>query len=437
MNEHKCEYCNHSFSNKTNFNAHKKNAKFCLEIRGEEKKNNIFVCDFCSKEFTTKMRLESHLEVCKNFYIQRNISKNESIIQSLEKKLDEKDQQIEKLESQNKDLQDLIERLCNKAIDRPTIINKNNDYNTNNNIMNNIGNLNIEDDKLEDIFMNKLTFEHVMNGQAGIADLLHQHFLTDDSKNPLAICTDRARQMIQYKDSKGNLIKDPKGYNLASKIYNISEKAALRVREGYINDIYKSNADEPSKIVVLEDDEKKIIINKRSAMKLKRQLCARMGIRMDTQKINYYPEDDEEEKIFNYRYEKLKEKTLYKPKKYKKREKLDDNALKYYYRFDRSVPPEDPEFESDYSDMLIEEEEEFYMNNQEEYKLWCKLQELKKEQNEERLNELKTIVEAKGWCQEKKDFYLDKINKGIEDIKLMKINLNKFSKTLSLVLPGN
>jgi hypothetical protein len=429
----KCEYCNKEFASKTNLNYHLKNTKFCLKLRGEDTTTTNFVCNFCEKCFTTKRRLETHFKICKEQLSKNNFrDKNETII-ILENKLEEKNQIISDLKLQIEDLQNRLERICNKAIEKPTNIIKNTDI-TNNNFLNNIGVLNLDPDKLEDIFMNRMTFQHVIDGQLGVANLIHQHFLVDENNNPLAVCTDKARQIIKYKGDNGNIVKDPKGYQIASKIYNISEKAAMKVREGYIQNVYNN---EPVKLETLEDDdEKQIIVDKRCFIKLKRLLCKKMKIEMDNQGINSYPDDAEIERQFNYRFEKLKSKTLDRPKKFKKRKEPDDKAIRYFSRLDKNVPQEDSDLESDYDEIIEEEDEEFKLNGEEEYKLWCKLQDSKKEKNEERLRELKLVVEAKGWSQDKKDYYLDKINKGLDDIKSLRINVNKFGKALSISLPS-
>jgi hypothetical protein len=433
-----CEFCKKEFSNKSNLICHQKTAKYCLKLR-EENLPNGFNCDYCNEKFLRKSVLTSHLEKCK---FKKELDQNELILKlksehklNLESKLLEKDNIIKDLKKQIEDLQNKNQELALRAIDKPTNItnNKNTDVTNNQNkILNNIGVLNLDPDKLEEVFMNRMTLQHVIDGQLGVANLIHQHFLTDENNNPLAVCTDKSRQIIKYKGKNGEIIKDQKGYHLASKIYSLSEKAAMKVREGYIQNVYNNTEDD--KALLKQEREPIIYVNPRCNFSLKRLLSKKMGLMMDSDRINCYPDNEEQEREFNYRFENLKSKYLSRPKKYKKREGVKDKAFLYNTRFDYT--PEDPDNETDYEEIIEEEEEEFNFNDQEDYKLFCRVQDLKKEQNEERLKELKLIIEAKEWSQEKKDYYLEKINIGIEDIKLLKINVNKFGKALSIQLPS-
>ena len=89
-----CEYCNKSFSNKSNLSNHQKTAKFCLDKRETECKE--YICS-CEKIFTTKINLERHVKSCKISLIlsckEENIKlKNENKIYL--KQLEDKDKHI-------------------------------------------------------------------------------------------------------------------------------------------------------------------------------------------------------------------------------------------------------------------------------------------------------------------------------------------------------
>ena len=196
-----CEYCNKVFKTKSSLNNHKNKAKYCLliqqkNIEAEEDKfkcsicekilssrRNLevhnykckgkFKCGFCNKILSTKRNLESHLVCCderkdkeikelteKEINILKEMNKRtEKEIEELsklneikDKELVEKDKVIIKLNTQIEelvkqegnykeqllDLQNKLDKIANKAIDRPTTVVSNTTTNNNLNIMSSI-----------------------------------------------------------------------------------------------------------------------------------------------------------------------------------------------------------------------------------------------------------------------------------------------------------
>jgi LysM repeat protein len=123
-----CSYCKNIFSSKSGLNTHQKTAKYCLSLR------NILVedykCDSCRKVFSTLTNLNRHQKTCT---VANNISDNLHIIDNLEKerdflkqrlnekdtKLNEKDIQLEEYKQTTRDLQNKLENIVLKAIERP------------------------------------------------------------------------------------------------------------------------------------------------------------------------------------------------------------------------------------------------------------------------------------------------------------------------------
>jgi len=104
-----CEFCQKNFSSKSNLSLHKRTAKFCLEKQGKENTTNK--CEFCKEVFSHKQRLLTHNEICKariEITFQRNIA--------------EKDKLIEELRQRNKELEEQLFKLAEKAIEKPTHI---------------------------------------------------------------------------------------------------------------------------------------------------------------------------------------------------------------------------------------------------------------------------------------------------------------------------
>ena len=59
-----CEFCNKSFSTKSNLNYHQKTTKYCLDIQGKSEDCEEFICEYCNKTFTIKSSLLRHLNIC-------------------------------------------------------------------------------------------------------------------------------------------------------------------------------------------------------------------------------------------------------------------------------------------------------------------------------------------------------------------------------------
>jgi hypothetical protein len=231
-----CNFCNKIFSTKSSLNNHQKTAKYCLTLRN----NNIleitnFYCEYCNKNFTSKQNLNLHLNNCKekNFQqkekeedFQDKLKQKEKDFQDklnekekdFQDKLNEKEKLIIKISTKNenykeqiKDLQNKLERVLNKAIDRPT---------TTNNTINNKFELNTFpsqkeiDRKIESQFNDK----YILDGMKGIAQFVFDHIVKLEDGSMAYACYDTSRQIFKYKDEKGNEIKDPKAVKLRKMI---------------------------------------------------------------------------------------------------------------------------------------------------------------------------------------------------------------------------
>ena len=58
-----CQYCNNSFSSKSNLNMHQKRTRYCLKLQPTTSVE-IFLCEYCDKQFTRKDTFNRQEQVC-------------------------------------------------------------------------------------------------------------------------------------------------------------------------------------------------------------------------------------------------------------------------------------------------------------------------------------------------------------------------------------
>jgi len=274
--EYKCQFCNKIFSQKCNLNKHIKTTKKCLSNRTtEDKIISNFNCEFCNKTFTQKVNLNVHLMSCNDYKInvlekeyKNIIFEHEKKIEILEKKNeDTKSYYLIKIEDQKqsheKQIQDLKEtilrleetnkELALKAIERPTNVtnNKSDNHSINNNTYNNLQPVNLSPDYIYQIFDQNLKLEDIYQGQRGLANIVANKLLKDESGKPIAFCNDKSRQIIKYKNEDNQIVKDSKAYNLISSIAPVAQKIALKRKQEFESIYYPEKKEE----VHEEDDE--------------------------------------------------------------------------------------------------------------------------------------------------------------------------------------
>jgi uncharacterized C2H2 Zn-finger protein len=319
---YQCEHCDTVFKKKSALNYHQNKAKYCLLIQekiepenepDEEifkcskcekllstkqnlelhfrkcniKEKEVFQCSFCDKILSTKQNLTNHLSVCfekqerelkqlrelreqnnkeifdKDKIIIKINTQLENYKEQLEKQEENYKEQLEKQEEQIKDLQEKLDKIANKAIDRPTTVVSNTTTNNNLNIMSSLDFNNF--DKIKDAIENKLNVNHVVDGQKGLAKFMVDTILTDDEGNLLYVCTDSSRNIFKYKNSNGEINKDVEAKKLISFMVNagIKVKSFDIAREWYKNGDENGDVDitkhgimvsPQEKIMTIEDD---------------------------------------------------------------------------------------------------------------------------------------------------------------------------------------
>ena len=199
-----CEFCNCSFSTKSNLTVHKKRAKKCLFIQNKETEE-LFKCNYCNKNFTKKQTLQEHNFSCKAKIIK--IIDQEKKVEQYESIIIEKDEYIKKLEKQIEKLQD---KLADKNTTNITInITNNNNIRINNKILNQLSTFDLTKENVENTVNEKFNKNYLLEGEDGVTGFAVNYLLTNDDGKQKLICTDVSRKIFHYKDENNKVYKDP------------------------------------------------------------------------------------------------------------------------------------------------------------------------------------------------------------------------------------
>jgi len=256
----KCNLCNKILSSKQYLELHKD------KCEGKKHKIDVFKCKHCDKILSTKQMLENHNNICSikkekdqteyKEKLEKEIKEYKNQLEKQDKEyknqLEKQDKeyknqlekqknelkeeyknQLEKQEDQIKDLQDKLEKLAIKAIDRPTIVS-----NTTNNNLNIDSSMNFNDiEQIKDIIENNLNINHIVDGQKGLANFVKEIMLIDDNGKLKYICTDPSRSIFKYKDTNGEIKKDVE----AKKLTDYILKGGIKKRSAIIGNEWVQN----------------------------------------------------------------------------------------------------------------------------------------------------------------------------------------------------
>ena len=254
-----CDFCKKTFANNSSLNVHQTSAKYCLKIQGkikEENKTSNFECSFCKKIFKLKHHLTQHLLSCKNKHteikknskeqikeLKEQLIRTNIIIEKHEQQESYYKEQIQKQENQIKDLQDRLERMGTKAIEKPTYTTNNT---TNNNTKITLVPFELNQQYVSNIITSKFNDEHILEGMHGLAKFVKDKIITLEDGPLVYKCFDNARQIFKYKDKDGNVIKDPKALKLIEMIQPVLKEQTTTLWDFFSDKIdnYKSEEDE-------------------------------------------------------------------------------------------------------------------------------------------------------------------------------------------------
>ena len=246
-----CQYCNQILKTTSSLKQHQLTAKYCLSKQNKEPIKEYY-CNACNTGFTLKYSLQKHLQICKSntpeihqISQELDVVKKELELSLIREK--EKDKIISDrdfliadqktvikelrteykrhMEMQNKDLQDRMQSMAEKAIDKPSTLNQN----TINQVINNL--LPITTEHLNNQ-VQYLTIDHVKNGAVGYAKYALEHPLKDR-----LVCTDTSRKKGKYKDSDGNIVSDPDMSTITKKLFLAIKDRNSELITEYANDL--------------------------------------------------------------------------------------------------------------------------------------------------------------------------------------------------------
>ncbi len=209
-----CSFCTNTFNSKSSLKHHQKTARYCLKLQGV--KSKCYVCSTCEKTFSNNYNLSVHIVSCNQTKVAVKLKKNLDTIESkLENALtlvEQKECIIKEQKQQIKELQDKLENVAIKAVQRPTTSNKTQ-------INNYIQNMKpVTDESLLDN-VQYLTIDHIKKGPEGYAEYALEYPLKDRM-----LCSDYSRRKVKFKDNEGNLITDPEMTVLAKRFFESIKK---------------------------------------------------------------------------------------------------------------------------------------------------------------------------------------------------------------------
>jgi len=219
-----------------------------LEKQNIGSTDEFISCEFCDKIFTSRI-LKTHLKSCKN----KKVKEKDDIIEELLKEKDlfeellkEKDEIFEiTIKEKNELIEEMKEEILflqNRILKLETendIYKNDHDFvknlasqpkTTNNNKIRVMNNFFDNPEKVKQLVNDKLTQNHICDGQKGVAQFAYDVLLKDDEGNINYFCTDPSRSIFKFQNSEGETEKDIK----AIKLTNMLLDAGIKHKTGTI-----------------------------------------------------------------------------------------------------------------------------------------------------------------------------------------------------------
>jgi len=182
----------------------------------------VLICEYCNHELSTYTNLKVHYSTKKCQAVQQSLKDKEyniliknnvltTNLQEIEKKLQDAEIKIQRLEAENLILRETSKEkniFIEKAISKPT--------QTSNSITQN-NTLNVTpmytQEQYAEIAREKFTIQHFNKGARGISN-----FIGETIPQEMLSFSDMSRNVLSYKDATGKNIKDTNGLNFLTKL---------------------------------------------------------------------------------------------------------------------------------------------------------------------------------------------------------------------------
>jgi hypothetical protein len=260
-----CDFCNKTFSSKSNLLTHQKTAKYCLDLQG--KQNNDFICKDCNRSFTANKILVDHVQICKERLRKEKEEKEQDYTKTIrkletelgklkkdktydkyekqleekvkellrytqendyiKKTLQEKEEYIAKLEAKLEKMEEKLDCVFTMAIESKTLAQATTTNNTTTNItVTNNNFLNLSKEHVNKVLTEHLDYNVVYAGQAGFAKFIVDKILKGPDGKLTYKCVDPSRQMFEFIDESGETIRDMRAEKL---IQSLLDGDALKI----------------------------------------------------------------------------------------------------------------------------------------------------------------------------------------------------------------
>jgi len=202
-----CKSCDKNLSTNQSLKRH---IKIC--------KDKLLKCEFCDESVSGQNNLTIHVSTCSKRFQKIILNLEDEIRKQYESHKKELREQDNMYKEQISKLQDKLERMYVKAVEKPTNSYQINNNNNNNNKYMYLQPLNLDPDFIKETVEQNFTSEHFLEGQAGVSKFAYKNFLMDENGDNKYICGDISRGIFYYsKDDK--IHKDYKASMLTDAIY--------------------------------------------------------------------------------------------------------------------------------------------------------------------------------------------------------------------------
>ena len=217
-----CEFCNKTYSSKSNLNVHKKTTKRCLDLR-ENVQFEQYKCLFCDYYSENKNSIKRHEIICKSKPTPT------PTLKSYDTLLNDYENAIQIIEELRKEVAEYRKDMFTLASKPTNHINNTKNTTKTQNLLVADWRPEIIEEKVEENFK----LEHVEDGIKGVARFTSQYITHGDGGVKCYQCTDSNREIFMYKDSNGVVQKDIRARKLKDVIKEpiLKKTAELSIEE--------------------------------------------------------------------------------------------------------------------------------------------------------------------------------------------------------------